>query len=87
MLLLLRRRNLEGVLFLANPLLLPYDYSLLAGVVSRIAIPLSWLALWVGWQVKAGWPFAVMLIATLAFETLRNRSGPLFRGPVIPFGK
>jgi hypothetical protein len=69
----LRRRNLEGLLFLANPALLPYDYSLLTGGVSRIAIPLSWVALWAAWRVKAGWPYALLLLAVLTFETMRER--------------
>jgi len=68
-----RRRNLEGLLFLANPLLLPYDYSLLMGGISKLVIPLSWLALWGAWQVKAGWPYALMLMAVLLFETIRAR--------------
>ncbi|MFH1184767.1 MAG: hypothetical protein V1755_06965 [Chloroflexota bacterium] len=69
----LRRKNLEGALFLANPILLPYDYSLLLGGVSRIFIPLSWLALALAWRVQAGWPYALMLIGVLLFETVRER--------------
>ena len=70
----LRRKNLEGSVFLINPLLLPYDYLLLMGAVSRILIPLSWLALAAAWKFQAGWPYAAMVLATLAFETYRGRS-------------
>ena len=69
----LRRRNIEGLLFLANPALLPYDYSLLTGGISRIAIPLSWVALGAAWQVKAGWPYALLLLVVLVFETVQDR--------------
>ncbi|HEY5901218.1 MAG TPA: hypothetical protein VIU39_01610 [Anaerolineales bacterium] len=82
-----RHANLTGILFLANPVFVPYNYFLLAGAVSRIAIPLSWLAAWAGWEVKAGWPYAIMLLATLAFETARGRPRPLLGRPVIPPGK
>ena len=68
-----RRKNAEGLLFLANPALLPYDYSLLTGAMSWIAIPLSWVALWAAWQVRAGWPYAFLLLAVLTFETVRER--------------
>jgi len=70
---LLRPKNLEHLLFLANPALMPYDYSLLAGGISRIMIPLSWLALWAAWQARAGWPYALLLLAFVAFETLQER--------------
>ena len=72
-LIILRRRNLETSLFLINPLLLPYDYMLLMGAVSRIAIPLSWLALAAALKMRAGWPYAVMMLCVLAFETIRDR--------------
>jgi hypothetical protein len=70
---LLGKKKLDHILFLANPLLLPYDYSLLMGSVSKVVIPLSWLASWGAWQVKAGWPYALMLAAALAFETIKER--------------
>jgi hypothetical protein len=73
LLFVLRRKNIEGLLFLVNPALLPYDYSLLAGGISRLAIPLSWVALWAAWQVRAGWPYALLLLAVLTFETVRER--------------
>lgn len=69
----LQKKNLDRILFLANPLLLPYDHSLMMGTVSKIIIPLSWLALWGAWRVQAGWPYALMLLATLVFETYRER--------------
>jgi len=69
----LRRKNAEAGLFLINPLLLPYDQMLLMGAVSRIAIPLSWLALAAAWRFQAGWPYAVMTLCVLAFETYRER--------------
>lgn len=69
----LRRKNLEHLLFAANPALLPYDYSLLTGSISKVMIPLSWLALWAAWQVRAGWPYALVLLAVLTFETIRER--------------
>ncbi|MCL4528385.1 MAG: hypothetical protein M1282_03115, partial [Chloroflexi bacterium] len=74
LLVIIRRKNMESAFFLANPVLLPYDYSLLMGSTSKIIIPFSWLALWGAWQVKAGWPYALMLIATLVFETIREKS-------------
>ena len=70
---LLRRANWEGILFLANPALLPYDYSLLMGRISKLIIPLSWIALWAAWQVHAGWPYALLLLAVLAIVTIRER--------------
>lgn len=70
---LLRRANWEGILFLANPALLPYDYSLLMGRVSKLIIPLSWIALWAAWQVHAGWPYALLLLIVLAIVTIRER--------------
>lgn len=66
-----RRKNLEGLTFLINPLLLPYDYTLLMGSVSKVIIPVSWLALAVAWQWHAGWPYALMLLGVLIYETLR----------------
>jgi hypothetical protein len=72
-LLFLRPKNQEGLLFLANPALLPYDFSLLMGGMSKIIIPLSWVALWVAWQFQAGWPYAAMLLVVLVFETIRER--------------
>ena len=69
----LRRKNLEASLFLINPLLLPYDYLLLMGAVSKIVIPLSWLALAAAWKFQAGWPYALMMICVLAFEAVRER--------------
>ncbi len=68
-----RRKNVEAAFFLANPFLLPYDYSLLMGDVSKIILPLSWLSLGVAWRVGAGWPYALMLVAVLLFETIRER--------------
>jgi membrane protein implicated in regulation of membrane protease activity len=73
LLVLLRRKSLEGALFLANPALLPYNYSLLMGRISKAIIPLSWLALALAWKVHAGWPYALMLIGALVFETIRER--------------
>lgn len=70
---LLRQANWEGVLFLVNPFLLPYDYSLLMGRISKLIIPLSWIALWAAWQVHAGWPYALLLLVVLAIVTLRER--------------
>ncbi len=70
---LLRRANWEGILFLANPALLPYDYSLLAGRISKIIIPLSWIALWAAWQVHAGWPYAILLLIVLTVVTMQDR--------------
>lgn len=70
---LLRRANWEGILFLANPALLPYDYSLLMGRVSKLIIPLSWIALWAAWQVHAGWPYALLLLLVLATVTIQER--------------
>jgi hypothetical protein len=72
-LIFLRRKNLEASLFLINPLLLPYDYLLLMGSISGIAIPLSWLALAAAWRFQAGWPYAVMIVIVLIFETVRER--------------
>jgi hypothetical protein len=77
----LRRKNTEPLLFLANPALLPYDYSLLTGRISKIAIPLSWVALWAAWQVKAGWPCALLLLAVLTFETARERQSAASASP------
>lgn len=70
---LLRRANWEGILFLANPALLPYDYSLLVGRISKLIIPLSWVALWAAWQVHAGWPYAILLLIVLTVVTIRER--------------
>jgi hypothetical protein len=70
---LMRRANWEGILFLANPFLLPYDYSLLMGRISKLIIPLSWVALWVAWQVHANWPYALLLLGVLAAVTIRER--------------
>jgi hypothetical protein len=75
-LVVLRRRNLEGATFLINPLLLPYDYTLLMGVVSKLIIPISWLALAVAWKVQAGWPYMVMVLSVLMFEAARDRRQP-----------
>ena len=72
-LLWIRRKNLEGVVFLANPFTFPYDYTLLLGRISRVVIPLSWLALVVAIKVRAGWPYAVMLLAVLVYDTVRER--------------
>jgi hypothetical protein len=72
-LILLRRKNLEHALFLANPGLMPYDYALLTGGISKIVIPLSWLALWAAWQARAGWPYSLMLLAIMAVVTIRER--------------
>jgi hypothetical protein len=69
----LRRKNLEGAVFLINPFLIPYDYLLLMGAVSPIAIPLSWLALALAWKVQAGWPYVLLMLIVLAFETVRER--------------
>jgi hypothetical protein len=84
LLVLLRRKNLEGALFLANPALLPYNYSLLMGRISKTIIPLSWLALALAWKVRAGWPYALMTIGVLIYETVRDRrsgrKGPAVRG-------
>ncbi len=73
---LMRRDNWEGILFLANPALLPYDYSLLIGRVSKIIIPLSWLALGLAWLVHAGWPYAMLLLLVLTIVTIRERRLP-----------
>lgn len=73
---LLRRANWEGILFLANPALLPYDYSLLIGRISRMIIPLSWVALGLAWLVHAGWPYAVMLMLVLVIMTIREWRPP-----------
>lgn len=72
-LVLLRRKNVEGALFLINPLLVPYDYLLMMGTASRITIPLSWLALALAWKVQAGWPYALMFTSVLIWETIRER--------------
>lgn len=72
----LRRRNLEAATFMINPLLLPYDYLLLMGEISKVAIPLSWLALAAAWKFQAGWPYAIMMLCVLAFETYRERRKP-----------
>lgn len=68
-----RRKNLDAAFFLVNPLLLPYDYSLLMGNVSKMIIPLSWLALGIAWQVGSGWPYMIMLMGVLLFETIREQ--------------
>lgn len=73
---LLRRANWEGILFLANPVLLPYDYSLLMGRISKLIIPLSWIALWAAWQVHAGWPYAILLLTVLAVVSIQERRLP-----------
>jgi hypothetical protein len=69
----MRRKNLEGVIFLANPFMFPYDYSMLLGRISTAIIPLSWLALPLAWKVRAGWPYALMLLGLLLLETIRER--------------
>ena len=69
----LRRKNLEHALFLANPGLMPYDYSLLTGGVSKLVILLSWLALWAAWQARAGWPYSLMLLAVMVVATIREK--------------
>lgn len=74
-LVLWRRRNLEGATFLINPLLLPYDYTLLIGAVSKLIIPISWLALALAWKVQAGWPYVLMTLGVLVYETVRERRG------------
>ncbi len=76
-LVLMRRKNLEGAFFLANPFMFPYDYSLLLGRISRWIIPLSWLALAAAWKVQAGWPYAVVLAGVLVLETIRERRGKI----------
>jgi hypothetical protein len=68
-----RRKNFEGATFLINPLLLPYDYTLLMGAVSKLIIPISWLALALAWKVQAGWPYILMMMGVLAYETVRER--------------
>jgi hypothetical protein len=68
-----RRKNLEGAAFLINPLLLPYDYTLLMGAVSKLIIPISWLALALAWKVQAGWPYILMMLGVLIYETVRNQ--------------
>ncbi len=73
LLVLLRHKNLEAAFFLANPFLLPYDYSLIMGDVSKIIIPLSWLSLGIAWRVGANWPYLIMLVAVLLFEIFRER--------------
>jgi hypothetical protein len=80
----LRKKNIDHLLFLANPALLPYDYSLLTAGVAKIMIPLSWLALWAAWQVRAGWPYAVLLLALLTLETVREKHSG---GVVAPPGR
>jgi hypothetical protein len=72
-LVLLRRKNTEHALFLVNPALMPYDYSLLTGDISKIVIPLSWLALGAAWQARAGWPYSLMLMTVMVVETLREK--------------
>jgi hypothetical protein len=72
-LVLWRRKSLEGATFLINPLLLPYDYTLLMGGVSRLIIPISWLALALAWKVQAGWPYILMMLGVLVYETVRER--------------
>lgn len=79
-----RRRNLEAAFFLVNPFLLPYDYSLLMGSISKIIIPLSWLALWIAWQVNTSWPYTLMLLAILSFETIRARRAKIPTPEQIP---
>jgi len=72
-LVLWRRKNLEGATFLINPLLLPYDYTLLMGGISKWIIPISWLALGLAWKVQAGWPYVLMMLGVLVYETVRDR--------------
>jgi membrane protein implicated in regulation of membrane protease activity len=45
------------------------------GAVSRLIIPISWLALALAWKVQAGWPYILMMLSVLAYETVREGRG------------
>lgn len=62
--LITRRYPWRVIVSSLNPLLRPYDYTMLAGQ-SLLLIPASWLCVWLMWRVYAAWPMALISIALL----------------------
>lgn len=62
--LIARRFDWRVIVSSLNPLLRPYDYTMLAGA-SLWLIPLSWLCVWLMWQVYAAWPMALVSLVLL----------------------